>query len=194
MQTTGSPNNGLRNARKIARPRHLCKRLQDLVQHDVACSSWPSQRRWSPRQRQPRISDPKIAMIIFLYQTKFWWTVQNNGRVLYGAGAETPIFVTGTSRKITESSCLPTEKSKSAVYTQKAKKNRCLGIRCWDPNLSSGYQNCGLGTHRWEFFQNRSGGKLGIFLKSLGGSQRPALYKNPAVTKIGLFISCTGGL
>ena len=41
---------------------------------------------------------------------------------LYGAGAETLIFVTGT--------WLPAEKPKSAVYSQKTKKNRCLGIRC----------------------------------------------------------------
>ena len=40
------------------------------------------------------------------------------------------------------------EKPKSAVYAQKTKKNRCLGIRCWDPNLSGGYQNCGLGIPR----------------------------------------------
>ena len=49
---------------------------------------------------------------------------------LYGAGAETLIFVTGTSEKISETSRLPAEKPKSAVDTQKTKKNRCLGIRC----------------------------------------------------------------
>ena len=49
---------------------------------------------------------------------------------LYGAGAETLIFVTGTSGKKSESFRLPAEKPKSAVDTQKTKKNRCLGIRC----------------------------------------------------------------
>ena len=49
---------------------------------------------------------------------------------LYGAGAETLIFVTGTSGKKSENFRLPAEKPKSAVDTQKTKKNRCLGIRC----------------------------------------------------------------
>ena len=53
---------------------------------------------------------------------------------LYGAGAETLIYVTGTSAKYPKI-CLPAEKPESAVYTQKTKKdinqeNRCLGIRC----------------------------------------------------------------
>ena len=49
---------------------------------------------------------------------------------LYGAGAETLIFATGTSGKKSENFRLPAEKPKSAVDTQKTKKNRCLGIRC----------------------------------------------------------------
>ena len=49
---------------------------------------------------------------------------------LYGAGAETLIFTTGTSGKKSENFRLPAEKPKSAVDTQKTKKNRCLGIRC----------------------------------------------------------------
>ena len=31
-----------------------------------------------------------------------------------------------------------------------------LGIRCWDPNLSGGYQNCGLGTHCREMIPRES--------------------------------------
>ena len=49
---------------------------------------------------------------------------------LYGAGAETLIFATGTSGKKSENFRVPAEKPKSAVDTQKTKKNRCLGIRC----------------------------------------------------------------
>ena len=84
---------------------------------------------------------------------------------LYGAGAETLIFATGTSGKKSENFHVPAEKPKSAVDTQKTKKNRCLGIRCWDPNLSGGYQNCGLGIHPWEIFRNRSGKNSEIFSK-----------------------------
>ena len=84
---------------------------------------------------------------------------------LYGAGAETLIFVTGTSGKKSETFRLPAEKPKSAVDTQKTKKNRCLGIRCWDLNLSGGYQNCGLGIHPWEIFRNRSGKNSEFFSK-----------------------------
>ena len=61
---------------------------------------------------------------------------------------------------------------KTAVYAQKIKKSRGLGIRSGDPNLSGRYQICGLGIHRWENFQNRSGRNLEIFLENLGGSQR----------------------
>ena len=68
-------------------------------------------------------------------------------------------------RKISVNFRLPAEKPKSAVDTQKTNKNRCLGIRCWDPNLSGGYQNCGLGIHRWENFQNRSGRNSEFFSK-----------------------------
>ena len=84
---------------------------------------------------------------------------------LYGPGAETLIFVTGTSGKISENFRLPAEKPKSAVDTRKTKKKRRLGIRCWDPNLSGGYQNCGLGIHCWENFQNISGRNSEIFSK-----------------------------
>ena len=50
--------------------------------------------------------------------------------LLYGAGAETLIFVTGTSGKKSETFRPLAEKPKSAVDTQKTKKNWCLGIRC----------------------------------------------------------------
>ena len=43
--------------------------------------------------------------------------------VLYGAGAETLILVIGTLGNI----CPPGRKTKTAVYTQKPKKNRGLG-------------------------------------------------------------------
>ena len=49
---------------------------------------------------------------------------------LYGAGAVTLIFRDRHLRKLAEHFCLPAEKLKSAVYTLKTKKNRCLGIRC----------------------------------------------------------------
>ena len=49
---------------------------------------------------------------------------------LYGAGAEALIFATGTSGKKSENFRVPAGKPKSAVDTQKTKKNRCLGIRC----------------------------------------------------------------
>ena len=68
-------------------------------------------------------------------------------------------------RKLSETFRLPAEKPKSAVDTQKTKKNRCLGIRSWDPNLSGGYQNCGLGIYLCEIFQNRSGKSSEIFSK-----------------------------
>ena len=42
---------------------------------------------------------------------------------LYGAARDRHL------RKISEKFCLPAEKPKSAVDTQKTKKNRCLGIR-----------------------------------------------------------------
>ena len=41
---------------------------------------------------------------------------------LYGAGAETLIFVTGTSGKKSEIFRLPAEKTKSAVDTQKTQE------------------------------------------------------------------------
>ena len=77
-----------------------------------------------------------------------------DGRVLIRSWCWDLIVVTGTSGKKNLS---PAEKPKSVVYTQKSKTNRCLGIWCWDPNLIGGYQNCGLGIHGWDFFQNRSG-------------------------------------
>ena len=106
-----------------------------------------------------------------------WITV----RFSYGAGAET-LFSWQAPQENNRKFCLPAEKPKSAVYTQKTKKNRCLGILCWDPNLSGGYQNCSLGIHRWEIFSMSFWEKLGIFLESLGGAvSAPTLYKNPAV-------------
>ena len=51
---------------------------------------------------------------------------------LYGAGAE---FRDRHLRKVSKNSCLPAEKPKSAVYTQKTKRNRCLSI----PELRFGY-------------------------------------------------------
>ena len=40
-----------------------------------------------------------------------------------------------------------------AGATPETKRSRCLGVRCWDPSLSSGYQNCGLGIHCRENFK-----------------------------------------
>ena len=48
---------------------------------------------------------------------------------LYGAGAETLIFVTGTSGNYLKLFVSRQQKPKSAVDTQKTKRNRCLGIR-----------------------------------------------------------------
>ena len=48
---------------------------------------------------------------------------------LYGAGAETLIVVTSTSG-ITGNFVSQSEKQESGVYTQKTKRNTCLGIRC----------------------------------------------------------------
>ena len=95
----------------------------------------------------------------------------------YGAGAETLIFVTGTSGKYPKLFVSRQKKPKSAVDTQKTKKNSCLGIRCWDPNLSGGYQNCGLGIHPLRNFPESFWEKLWIFLESLGGSQRQLCIK-----------------
>ena len=71
-------------------------------------------------------------------------------------------------RKITKHFCLRQKNQSQLCIPRKPKKHRCLGIRCWDPNLSSGYQNCGLGIHRWEFLQNRSG-RNSEFLSKVSG-------------------------
>ena len=63
----------------------------------------------------------------------------------------------------------PGRKTKvSGVYPE-SQENRCVGIRGWDPILSGGYRNCGLGIHRWESFK--------IILESLGWSQRQLCIK-----------------
>ena len=92
---------------------------------------------------------------------------------LYGAGAETIILATRVLGKV----CGQAEKPKPAVYTQKNKKNSGLGIQCWDPSISGGYQNCGLGIRSLE---NRSKRNLEMFSKVLELSA-PALYKRVAV-------------
>ena len=91
-----------------------------------------------------------------------------------GAGAETLILVTGALGKV----CTWAQRPKLAMYTQK-NKNRGSGIWCWDPHLSSGYQNCDLGTHR---LTKSFWGKLQKFLESLGWSQRQFCTKTPAVS------------
>ena len=54
------------------------------------------------------------------------WTVG----LLYGAGAETLIFRHRHLRKLPKILVPRQKNSKSAVCTQKTKKNRCLGIQC----------------------------------------------------------------
>ena len=81
--------------------------------------------------------------------------------------------------------CLRAEKPKTTVYTQNTK----FGTRCWDPNLSGGYRNCGLGVHSWE---DRSERNLEIFSqKSRRGKIDSA--KTWCIAKKGLFINCTQG-
>ena len=65
---------------------------------------------------------------------------------LYRAGAETLILVTGALGKL----CPQAEKPKTAVYTQKNKKQRFryTVLRFKPFFFSSGCQNCGLGIHR----------------------------------------------
>ena len=67
------------------------------------------------------------------------------------SGADTLILVIRALGNL----CPRPGKPKTALYIQKSKKNRGLGIRCWDPNLSCGYQNCGLGIHRWQHHSER---------------------------------------
>ena len=105
-------------------------------------------------------------------------------RFLYGAGAETLIFVPGTSGKKSETFRLPAEKPKSAVDTQKTKKNRCLGYpvlrskpQRWIPELQFGYPP--LRNFPKPFWE-----KLGIFLESLGGSQRQLWIKTRPLEEI----------
>ena len=42
------------------------------------------------------------------------------------------------------------KKQKEQCIPRKAREAKDLDIRCRDPNLSGGYQNCGLGIHGWE--------------------------------------------
>ena len=139
----------------------LCPYEMLVCQFIVRC--WKSQR----IGRGEKTPAPKISALLrkrpVLLRANFVLTM--TAGFLYGAGAETLIFVTGTSGKKSENFRLPAEKPKSAVDTQKTKKNRRLGIRCWDPNLSGGYQNCGLGIHPWDIFQNRSGKNSQFFSK-----------------------------
>ena len=76
--------------------------------------------------------------------------------------------------------CVPRQNNQSQRCIPREPREMGLGIRCWDPNLSSGYQNCGLGIHRWEFVQNRSG-RNSNFSRKFRVVSAPALYKNPAV-------------
>ena len=48
------------------------------------------------------------------------------------------------------------QKQRRTPERRSTKVNRGWGIQRWDPNLSGGYQNCGLGIHSWEnrFFSN----------------------------------------
>ena len=65
---------------------------------------------------------------------------------LYGPGAETLIFVTGTSGKYPKM-FVSRQKIQSQLWIPG--KPRKIGV--WvsgAPNLSGGYQNCGLGIHR----------------------------------------------
>ena len=88
-----------------------------------------------------------------------------DGRVFIRSWCRDPDFRDRHLRKKIWKFSFPGRKPKSAVDTQKTKKNRRLGIRCWDPNLSGGYQNCSLGIHPWEIFQNRSGKNSEFFSK-----------------------------
>ena len=105
-----------------------------------------------------------------------------DGRVLIRSWCWDSDFRDRHLREKTQNFLSPGRKTKVSCGYPETQENRCLGIRCWDPNLSGGYQNGGLGIHRWENYPKSFWGKLGIFLESLGGggSQRQ-LYKKPAV-------------
>ena len=102
---------------------------------------------------------------------------------LYGAGAETLIFVTGTSRKKTKFLSSDRKIKVSCVYPQKPRK---IGVwvsgaeiqpQRWIPELR-------VWVSTLRKFPKSFWEKHGIFLENFNfrGVSAPALYKNPAVS------------
>ena len=108
----------------------------------------------------PRVCRAGCSLLLVI----FFSFIASISGFLYGAGAETLIFVTGALGKI----CPRARKQKQWCTPRKTNKNACLGILCWDTNLGGGYQNCGLGNQRRE---NRSERSSALFFESSGWSQ-----------------------
>ena len=96
---------------------------------------------------------------------------------LYGAGAETLIFVTGTSGKYPKLFGSRQKKQSQLWIPRNPRKNRCFGYpvlrskpQRWIPELRFGYPP--LRKFPKSFWE-----KLRIFLESLGGSQRQLCIK-----------------
>ena len=100
---------------------------------------------------------------------------------LYGAGAETLIFVTGTSGKYPKL-FVSRQKNQSQLWI--ARNPREIGV--WVSGAEIQTSAVDTRTAVWvstaeKFSKIVLGKKLGIFLESFGGVSVPALYKNPAV-------------
>ena len=100
---------------------------------------------------------------------------------LYGAGAETRIFVTGASGKYLKI-FVSQQKNQSQLWIHR--KTRKIGV--WVSGAEIPTSAVDTRTAVWvstpeKIFQNRSG-KTRNFSRKFRGVSAPALYKNPAVT------------
>ena len=90
-----------------------------------------------------QLGEPFLEMLMFFFFFMFSKSALKDPQTgtkltvgfLYGAGAETLIFVTGTSRKYRK------------IFVSQQKNQSQLWIPR-KPRTSGGYQNCGLGIHR----------------------------------------------
>ena len=102
---------------------------------------------------------------------------------LYGAGAETLIFATGTSGKKSENFRVPAEKPKSAVDTQKTKKKTGVWVSGAEIQTSAVDTRTAVWVSTAENFSKIVLGETRNFSQKFRGVSAPAVYKNPAVKR-----------
>ena len=92
-----------------------------------------------------RIHDPKVRHSLNSpQQNRYPGSLLQNGKFFSRSSMAVGFFIRSWcwDRRLRKN-CPRAEKPRTAMHAQKAKKSRGLGIRCWNPSLSGGNQNCG---------------------------------------------------